>query len=200
LVDVRHGSGTYVTADAVSMLALSLGAVIQLENVGAREVLSVLGILNEQSAAAAAVEGTAEEKAQVRAAMDVLDNVKDDRIAAGQAVRSFHAAIARASHNNLLSVLCGFLTDLQTELAADLAGESFEVWRGIFKELRAPRLRVVEAIEAGERDEALVAMRDFQNMSIRLITALPKAKEVHLNDPKLDAVLSAMMGRLKART
>ena len=43
LVEVRHGSGAYVTAQADRLLHASLQAVIQIERMGAGEVLDVLG-------------------------------------------------------------------------------------------------------------------------------------------------------------
>src|SRR5258708_39996625 len=49
LADVRHGSGAYVTAATESLIAMALGTVIQLEGVGAVDVLSILGVLNEQA-------------------------------------------------------------------------------------------------------------------------------------------------------
>src|SRR5258707_3944923 len=44
LADVRHGSGAYVTANTEALIAMSLGAVIQLEGLGAVEVLSILRV------------------------------------------------------------------------------------------------------------------------------------------------------------
>src|SRR3982074_557517 len=43
LADVRHGSGAYVTAATESLIAMSLGTVIQLQGLGATDVMSILG-------------------------------------------------------------------------------------------------------------------------------------------------------------
>src|SRR3977135_3905181 len=73
LADVRHGSGAYVTANTESLIAMSLGAVIQLEGLGAVEVLSILGVLNEQAAALASKVSNREDHARIRAALAELD-------------------------------------------------------------------------------------------------------------------------------
>src|SRR5882762_6870816 len=45
LVTARHGSGSYVTARSDTLIAISIASVLQLENVGAPEVLGVMNVL-----------------------------------------------------------------------------------------------------------------------------------------------------------
>src|SRR5882757_4357709 len=73
LADVRHGSGAYVTAATESLIAMSLGTVIQLEGLGAVEVLSVLGALNEQAAALASEAATPKDHVLMRSQLAALD-------------------------------------------------------------------------------------------------------------------------------
>src|SRR3982074_1312897 len=98
LADGRHGSGAYVTASTESLIAMSLGTVIQLEGLGAVEVLSILGVLNEQAAALASAAATDQDHAQLRAALAQLDMAKT-ATAAAAAVRNFHRVLAVAAHN-----------------------------------------------------------------------------------------------------
>src|SRR5882757_9262854 len=89
LADVRHGSGAYVTAATESLIAMSLGTVIQLEGVGAADVLSILGVLNEQAVRMASEAATEQDHERLRRARDELEAAKNV-LEAAAAVRSFH--------------------------------------------------------------------------------------------------------------
>jgi GntR family transcriptional repressor for pyruvate dehydrogenase complex len=195
LADVRHGSGAYVTADTQSLIAMSLGAVIQLEGLGATEVLSILGVLNEQAAALASKVADKDDHARIRNALSELDAAMTPTSAAA-AVRNYHRSVAMAAHNPLLTALCGFLADIQTELGMELAGDSIEVWKRIFTKLRPLRMRQIEAIVSHDTDQAVRVAREFHAKAVSYITSLPKAKEVRLTDPQLRALLSSMMSRI----
>ena len=54
MIEVRHGSGAYVTADAEQLIAQSLHSMIQIERIGARDILGVLAALNVYGAELAA--------------------------------------------------------------------------------------------------------------------------------------------------
>jgi GntR family transcriptional regulator, transcriptional repressor for pyruvate dehydrogenase complex len=198
LADVRHGSGAYVTAATESLIAMSLGTVIQLEGLGAAEVLSILGVLNEQAAGLASLAATEQDHAQLRAALAQLEMAKTAGAAAA-AVRNFHRALAVAAHNPLLAALCGFLADIQVELGMELTGDSFKEWKRIFSRLKPVRYGLVDSIIAGDHRQAVVLAKDFHAKAVSLITSLPKAKEVRLTDPKLRALLSAMMSRIGSK-
>jgi GntR family transcriptional repressor for pyruvate dehydrogenase complex len=195
LADVRHGSGAYVTAATESLIAMSLGTVIQLEGLGATDVLSILGVLNEQAARLASQAATRQDHERLRGALTMLEAAKT-AAAAAAAVRSFHRALALAAHNPLLSALCGFLADVQVELGMELTGDSIKEWKRIFAKLKPARSGLVDAIVAGDRDLAVTLAHEFHAKAVALITSLPKAKEVRLTDPKLCALLSSMMSRI----
>jgi GntR family transcriptional repressor for pyruvate dehydrogenase complex len=195
LVDVRHGSGAYVTADTGSLIALSLATVIQMSTLGVSDVLSVLGVLNAHAARLAAEAATEEDLDRLQDALKLLDEAGTSE-AACEAVRNFHSALASAAHNPLLMALCGFLADLQTELGLELTGDSIALWNQIFDRLRPIRLRLVEAIKARDPEGAAELSRSFHALAVDQITSLPKAKEVRLNDPKLRQLLSSMMARV----
>jgi GntR family transcriptional regulator, transcriptional repressor for pyruvate dehydrogenase complex len=72
LADVRHGSGAYVTAATESLIAMSLGTVIQLEGLGPMDVLSILGVLNEQAARLASEAATQQHHRRLHAAIEDL--------------------------------------------------------------------------------------------------------------------------------
>jgi GntR family transcriptional repressor for pyruvate dehydrogenase complex len=192
LVDVRHGSGTLVTANPDVLVALSLSAVIHLGKLGATEVLSVAGVLNEHAARLAAEAATPEDHARLRAAISKLDAVEAAQTAA-DAVRSFHGAIAAAAHNPLLSGLCRFLTDLQISFVHELAHDSIGQWRKIFTGLKPIRIRLIQAIIDRDADLSAAASREFHLKAVELFTSLPSTRKAQIKDPNLDQLLSTIM-------
>jgi GntR family transcriptional regulator, transcriptional repressor for pyruvate dehydrogenase complex len=192
--DVRHGSGAYVVADPDALVATSLSAVIQFGKLGVADVLGVWGALSEHVAALAAQVATRQDHEHLRATLAALDEVESAE-AAAKAVLAFHNAMAAAAHNPLLAALCGFLAELQTELGQELC-DTVEQWRKIFAKLKPTRTELVAAVIARDRQKAVALAQHFHTKAVALITALPKAKEIRLNDPKLRDLLSSMMRRV----
>jgi GntR family transcriptional regulator, transcriptional repressor for pyruvate dehydrogenase complex len=192
--DVRHGSGAYVVADPALLVATSLSAVIQLGKLGVADVLGVWGALSEHVASLAVESATREDHERLRTALSALDTCKTTEEAA-QAILAFHGAMAAAAHNPLLAALSGFLAELQTELGRELCDTVTE-WRKVLTKLKPIRTELVEAVIARDRDRAIACAHDFHTKAVALITALPKAKEIRLNDPKLRQLLSTMLMRV----
>lgn len=195
LVDVRHGSGAYVTGDTAALIAMSLGAVIQLSKLDVNDVLNVLGLLNENAACLAADVATPGDHARLRATLIALERA-DTVKASAEAVRDFHGAIAAAAHNPLLAALYRFLTDVQIELGLEMFGDTIDAWRKVFTKLKPVRGRLIAAIIRRDREATAMEARDFNRMASGLITSLPKAQsQTHTNDPMLRQLLSIMMAR-----
>ncbi len=197
LVEVRHGSGAFVTADVSALMALSLGAVIQIDGVGAEDVLSVLAILNERAAANAANLATKEDCAALRNTLRQLDSATSPDQAAA-AVLAFHQALANSAHNPLLASICRFLAELQVALAVELAGGSLSVWKRILENLKETRQQLVSSIERRDLATAVADVREFHRKALKLIIALPKAKELRVKDPQLRTITSALIRRIEA--
>lgn len=192
LVEVRHGSGAYVVADGESLVAMSLATVMQLETVGVADALGILSVLNGHAAVLATRNATAADLRRLRETANALSEVDDaDHAAIG--VRAFHDALAKASHNPLLEVICGFLAKLQIDFARKLAQGSVDGWRIILYGLAEDRDQLVNAIERRDaRKAALVATR-FHDLAIKLIASLPRAAETRITDPDLRALLAEIL-------
>lgn len=195
LVDVRHGSGTYVTADTGGLVATSLSAVIQMGKPEVADVLGILGVLTEYAASQAARAATKEDHARIRSAMNALDDANSAETVS-EAARDFHRSIAMATHNPLLVALCSFLTDIQIELGHELIGDSESLWQKLLAKLQSARTALVEAIMHRDNDGAVNAAREFQTKALQFITSLPKAKEARITDPQLRDLLLSMMARV----
>ena len=196
LVDVRHGSGAYVTADTALLVATALSAIIRLGDLSCFDVLSVLGTLYRQAAAEAVVKATEDDHARLRAAMSQIEAAQTVEGAAN-AVRQFHGAVVGGAHNALLNALCQFLVEIQTELSLELAGGSIEIWRSVFDVLRPARTRLFEAIIGRDGANVIDATGQFYQATIDVSMALPRAREVRITDPKLRHLLAAMLERVQ---
>ncbi len=194
LVEVRHGSGAYVTADADQLIGVSLLSMIQLERVGIAEVLGVMGALNGYAAELAATKAKAED---VQAMRDALRQINDglDIESVADGLRRFIDTIAKASGNALLAALCRFLASVQIGLAKELTGDSYDTWRKTTRRLAKDRQRLVDAIAARDGAAAREAARAHIKHSAKVIAALPGAGEKMLADPALSSQLASMLRR-----
>lgn len=197
-VQVRHGSGAVVSASGDALVAMSLGAVIQLKNVEAAQALELLMVLSQHAATSAVVDATMSDLRRLREAAESLEEITGVQQAVS-GVRAFHHALVRAAHNPLLEVICDFLADVQVEVAREVAGDSVVVWKAIMDGLQPARLRFVEALERRDAKAASLRAREFHTETIRSITSLPRAREVRLSDPRLRAMLSSVVERMEPR-
>jgi GntR family transcriptional regulator, transcriptional repressor for pyruvate dehydrogenase complex len=192
LVDIRHGSGTYVTATGEAMIAASISSVVQLEQVGADEVLGVLAILTAHAAELATRLASDDEIAALRqAAENLADIARVDETAAN--LKTFLHQLSAISHNPLLSALCKSLVELQVELALSLLGRQIAPWKKVAGALYADRILVVEAIEARDPVRAVALVRAYHDRTRALIASLPRAKTIMSSDPRLIKLVCSLI-------
>ena len=195
LIEVRHGSGAYVTAESDQLLAVSLNSMIRVERIGVGEILEVLGVLHAHAAERAATVASDEEIARMQAALHAIAAAATvDAIP--NALVDFLGTLADAGRNPLLALLCRFLTRVQVDLTGELSGASLEGWRKIALPLNRKRQRLVDAIRARDANGARVAAQVYHARSIKVIGALPQAGAARL----ADAGLSDLLGSLLRRT
>ena len=104
LIEVRHGSGAYVTADSDQLLAVSLNSMIRVERIGVAEILGVLGALHAHAAERAALAASDDEVARMQSALDAIATAKTvDAIP--DALVDFLRTLANAAGNPLLAIL-----------------------------------------------------------------------------------------------
>ena len=195
LVDVRHGSGAYVTADTVFLVATTLGAIIQLGKLGPAEVLSVLSTLYRQAALESVNSATENDHENLRRTLAAVDGASSPPEAAA-ALRAFHSSLVAGAHNALLAALCGFLTDIQVELALHLADDSMEVWHMVLNKLKHSRTQLVHDILNRDAHRVVASCDLFSRTAIDVIVGLPRAIEVRLTDPQLRDLLSNTIDRI----
>jgi GntR family transcriptional repressor for pyruvate dehydrogenase complex len=192
LVSVRHGAGTFVTAEPDTMVGMSIASVVRLKGVGATEVLGMLGALNRYAVQLAASEATNEEIASLREAAEKL-TVIDDTGSAIEHLRVFVRRLSEISHNALLISLSRLLVDVQVELALKLSGGRVSEWRRVAGGLQAERLAIVEALEERSAQRAAEAADTYSAHAEQLILSTPQAKKVQVTDPGYTQLLAAML-------
>ncbi len=194
LVDVRHGSGAYVTTDTGALIAMSISTVIRLGKLGVADVLGLLGVLNRYAASLAAQNATSDDIARLEQALAKIDAISDTATFSS-AVRDFHAAILAAGHNPLVEALCRFLVDLQISIALELVGEAPNDLQKVLEGVRTKRVELVAAIHSGKPEAAATAATNFHTGASQLIQALPQAREFRLSDPTLGNLMTDLIGR-----
>ncbi|MDB5872493.1 MAG: bacterial regulatory s, gntR family protein [Ramlibacter sp.] len=191
LIDVRHGSGAYVTGDAFQLVEGPLRSMIQMERIGVPEVLGVLKALNSYAAETAAAKARPDVRG-MRAALQAMEDARDARTL-GASLESFLHELARASDNPLLIVLCRFLSGVQVGLAMQLSGGTYEGWRKTVRRLSKERGRLVDAIEEGDPHAARDAANEYHDRAIKVIARQPMAQDIVTTDPALRSLIASWM-------
>lgn len=193
LLSVRHGAGTFVTAEPDTMIGMSIASVVRLEGVGAAEVLGLLGALNRYAAQLAARNATDAEIASLRETAEKLDVINEtDRTI--EYLRAFLRCLSEISHNALLVPLCRLLTDVQVELAFELSGGRLSEWRRVAGGLQTHRLAIVEALESRSVQRTVEAVDAYTAEAEQLIFSTLRAKKIQVSDPGYARLLADMLG------
>jgi DNA-binding FadR family transcriptional regulator len=194
LVEVRHGSGAYVTGDSFGLLDAPLRSMIQMERIGVPEVLGVLKALHMYAAELAATRAVAQETGRLREALAALDTARDAEDLSLR-LMAFLSELTLISGNPLLAVLAGFLAGIQVDLAIQLSGGTFADWRKTVRRLSKERERLVAAIEARDAPAARQAASDYHDQAVKVITALPRGDSAQVSDPLLASLIAGSQRR-----
>lgn len=194
-VEVRHGSGTYVSVRDDSLVAMALSSVMQLQDVHARDALDLLGLFIEYAANAAVARASSADLRRLRDAAEAC-NDRDDLPLASAAIKEFHHALAAATHNPLLLALNTFLVTVQTEFMQEAARHAPEAWRAETTDVQAARLQFVEAIEARRGRAAVTHARTFTGGLMRALTRVEATILANPEAPSLDMLMARALGRV----
>lgn len=115
LVEVELGRGAFIRGPRISDAAQSLGLIARRQEVTPRSLLEARGIVEVQAAGLAAERRTDADLERLTAALEsfdasrtVLERVRHDL--------AFHAAMVRAAHNSVLTVMFGSISLMSAEL------------------------------------------------------------------------------------
>jgi GntR family transcriptional regulator, transcriptional repressor for pyruvate dehydrogenase complex len=168
LVEARHGSGTYVTADGSALVSSALAAVVELEDVDLLSILDLSEIFYLKAAALAVTEATDAELAELRVA---AEHFREPLSPAeyGTALADFLDRLVELSHNKLLIAIATFLIESQISLAQSAAQRSPSVWENVAGHLLDERIALVEALEARDAAAAQAAVLRYTTRGNELV-------------------------------
>jgi GntR family transcriptional regulator, transcriptional repressor for pyruvate dehydrogenase complex len=175
LVDVRHGSGAYVSFDVRASIARALNVLVQLEHVRVFDVLEIRTALAVYSIRRAVQHATDEEIDRI---IDLSDAIvrADTAQGAADATVEFQVSLAAAAHHPLLFAIECFVFELLMKFRYKAhRHRSAAFWAESANAIKPYRDRALYALRARDADKAADEMAVCQ----------AQLNERWLNDPAL---------------
>lgn len=187
LIEVRHGSGAYVSGDLRGFLASALQTVLQLERADIADVLEVRALLGRRCAALAARNATDIDIRNMESCLEAVDTALhgEDLRRMIEPTGSFQIAVAGAAHNPLLYALESYLVTLIISL--QIARQSHhgpDFWRTRVQGFAADRRRLLSHIKAHDEAGSAEAMSAYIESQHREFAADRELADVNLSDPR----------------
>ena len=200
LVEVFHGSGTFVRSRGDYALASALQTLLQLKNVGIMDVLDIRQVLGRHSIEAAALRATPDDIAAIRAASDRFAHLGDlkeiDQVIA--CIIQFQRVVSAAAHNPILQSLEAFLLALLNEVQVNaLTGRGIRFWRARALEFQPHRLAILEGVASRDPAIARAAMDRYFEAQRARFEKDEGLRESDLSSPKLVTVVSELVRQFK---
>ena len=192
LLEVRHGSGAYVTAKVDQLVGMPLRTIIAMEKISMPQVLAVYGAINSYAAEMAARQATPSMVAELQQAQDDIGRAKT-LPAISEALTRFLDTLARCSDNALLVALCRFLAGMQIGLATELSGGSYKTRQQNSAKLADERQALIDAIKGKDPKGAREAAWRYQERAMAVLSALPRARKDRVSDPALSKLLASLL-------
>ncbi|MFE2431137.1 FadR/GntR family transcriptional regulator [Streptomyces sp. NPDC059373] len=192
LVSSRNGSGSTVTAQSDTLIAVSIAAVVQFGKMGARDVFGLLAVLNTYAVRLGVERATEEEIAQLRVAAERAAVTGSVDQAAAELKGFFHT-LAGLSHHPLLISLCRFITEVQIGFAVELSGGSLASWKRVAGALHDTRMDIVEALENRDADRAVELLQEYHQRVVDRIQKSPRGKEMTSSDPGFSQLMASLL-------
>ncbi len=201
LVEVFHGSGSFVRSQGDYALASALQTLVQLERVAIMDILNVRQVLGRHSIEAASSSATELDIAAITLAcarFDELSHVKEvDEVIA--LIIDFQRAVSAASHNPLLYSLEVFLLALLNEAQVEsLAARGVRFWRARAMIFQPHRIAILKGLKAGDKQEARQAMDRYFEAQRARFDKDDNLRALNLSSPTMINVVANMVRHIKA--
>lgn len=169
LIEVRHGTGSFVIAETAALLASAMAAVVQLERIDIISILDVSEALYVKAVALGAAGQANESHLRVLDAADTALAAAENGPEFAVALTAFLEALVAASGNALLIGISKFLIDTQVSLAQDAVRRSPDLRLRIAGGLIDERHAIVRAIAAQDSDSAQQAVLTYTGRARELL-------------------------------
>jgi GntR family transcriptional repressor for pyruvate dehydrogenase complex len=194
LIESRHGSGTYVTADPSLVVASGLATASQLQDVSVMEILELLGIMNVHSAELAAENATADDLARLDEARQAIASGKS-REAILSGLEQFVGVLADSAHRPLLSVLSTFLMRILVELERQLFPDTLEFWQEWTGSLDTERAEIADALAKHDAERLVAAVRRYHAEAVERVERSGLAPSSRMSEERFKSVIAAVTSR-----
>lgn len=168
LIDVRHGSGAFVTADVNTLMAETLRSTIKMEDIGVEDVLATYGAVNGVAAELAATHASDEQLAHMQDALDAIPAAATSAEISAALTR-FRKTLADASGNRLLGSICHFLASIQIGLVEDVAGDSYATHKKLTLRLTKQRQALLDAVRIKDPAASRAAASTYQKKVVAIL-------------------------------
>lgn len=185
LIEVRHGSGVYVSQSKDYGAALALQNLLQLGGVGIVEVLEVRDALGRASARRAAEMATLEEISDIEEKLAAVSIGSTDSVETLLInIEAFQVAVSAAAHCPLLHSLETFLIKLLLLIQSGPVGaRGLQYWRNRSAKFQKDREEIVEAIRNRDPETASLAMARYLSHQRDTFRKDPDLKKLRITDP-----------------
>lgn len=188
LIDVRHGSGAYVSGEMGGFISRSLQTLMQIEGVGILDVIELRKSLAQYSVARAvshASDGELEQIAELEEALRQSSHEEDYR-ASSQNALQYLTALSAASHSPLVFAIESFLIELMLalQITAWLTDRTrfTEAWEAWHEPFDRDRRALHAALHARDATAAVAAMDQYLDDQHELFGAFQNLSELKIND------------------
>jgi GntR family transcriptional repressor for pyruvate dehydrogenase complex len=200
LVEVLHGSGTFVRSQGEFAVASALQTLLQLESVGIMDVLCIrqaLGSLSIELAVAKATEDDIAEMTRICDHFDRLNEMKEvDEVIAN--IIGFQRALSAASHNPVLQSLETFLLALLHEVQLQsLSARGVRFWRARAMDFQPHRVAILKGIRSRNLATARKAMERYFEAQRQRFEKDDILREINLSNPRLIDVVADMVRQFR---
>jgi GntR family transcriptional repressor for pyruvate dehydrogenase complex len=182
-------SGTVVAAMPAEALTRMLRLHLALSSFELAELIDARVTLERSSARLAARLATEEDLSQMRALLEQMDDPSAPRDQFNALDTSFHMALARASHNRLVSDVTGALRNSLSGLIQESLG-SIADWDSVRMSLVRDHHAIFEAVQDGDADAAAARVESHIRHFALTVLAQPSAAHADSSAPGAPVVPS----------
>jgi GntR family transcriptional repressor for pyruvate dehydrogenase complex len=191
LIEIRHGSGTYVIGDPQPFVAASLQTLLQMKGVTLLDVLDLRQTLATSIARRVvrnATDDDIEQLAVLEQDLRAVAQTADRYEEVAQVALRFHIAFSAAARDPLPFAIDRFLAELLIRLSVrGLEDRGEEVWRTWTLELAVQRGALIDAFRARDEDAAAAAAHTYVGTQKRWFSSDPDVSTTSVSDPAVFA-------------
>jgi GntR family transcriptional repressor for pyruvate dehydrogenase complex len=181
-LQIRHGSGVYVNANAGQFVSNGLEALLQMQQAHILEVVDVRRALGLYCVGLACDNATDDDLEMIEAALERAESGKDVLTITG-GITDFQIAISKAGHNALLTAVERVFITILMQFQVMAHGDQTTLWwREYIGQFTPYRHRLVGALRDHDRTAALAAWESYLSEQYDKFVNDPLLSDITLSD------------------